>query len=580
MEEDFSLVLNEAVDPKQCSSRKRVILHFDIDCFYAQVEMIKDPSLVEKPLGIKQKNIVVTCNYVARSKGVVKCSYITEAMKVCPELVLVNGEDLADYRKSSQQIFDLIYRSGNQICPVEKLGMDENFMDVTDLVDAKMEEADLDKLDYCGFIYGDAKRSCTNAQENACSCHQRLMIGSQIAQEIRDKLYDELCITSSCGIAHNKVLAKIGGGQNKPNKQTIIFQETSVSLMRSLPTLRSIPGLGSSTCDTLAKKGIRTIIDLQSAKAWQISEVPDGQKLIDLSFGQDPSEVKLSGKPLSIGLEDRFKCMSSKDECLEKAKWLLGRLAKLVLEDGRKPQTLKVFIRDYEKDKHDPKRKFAKYSRQCKINSFSFKDEKSILDLAPQVVQLIGKMVDFSKFFHLTLMGLSVTDFVCSSVKKGGIDAFLAPKSSVKNSGTFSTRLAKTEVSGTGKQSHSSKNLSISKVDLFLAPKRACPSPEEEMPNKKAKPEAIPDQWDKEIFENLPEDVKKELLSQNQPKASTSNLPKSNAQIPCGWDQEVFSSLPQDIKNELLDSNKKKPVAPLKKGAKNKSSILSYFSKT
>ena len=115
MEEDFTTVFDEKQDitgdAKSCQNRSRVILHFDIDCFYAQVEMIKDPSLKAKPLGIQQKNIVVTCNYLAREKGVGKCSWIPDAMKACPELVLVNGEDLADYRRWSQQIFDLIYRS-------------------------------------------------------------------------------------------------------------------------------------------------------------------------------------------------------------------------------------------------------------------------------------------------------------------------------------------------------------------------------------------------------------------------------------------------------------------------------------
>ena len=60
-------------------------------------------------------------------------------MKICPELVLVNGEDLAEYRKVSQQIFELIYQAGNQKCPVEKLGMDENWMDASQLVDQMIE---------------------------------------------------------------------------------------------------------------------------------------------------------------------------------------------------------------------------------------------------------------------------------------------------------------------------------------------------------------------------------------------------------------------------------------------------------
>ena len=60
-------------------------------------------------------------------------------MKICPELVLVNGEDLAEYRKVSRQIFELICQAGNQKCPVERLGMDENWMDVSQLVDEMIE---------------------------------------------------------------------------------------------------------------------------------------------------------------------------------------------------------------------------------------------------------------------------------------------------------------------------------------------------------------------------------------------------------------------------------------------------------
>ena len=77
---------------------KRTIIHIDIDCFYAQVEMLNDPALRDQPLGVQQKNIVVTCNYVARERGVGKCQYVSDALKVCPELRLVNGEDLAQYR--------------------------------------------------------------------------------------------------------------------------------------------------------------------------------------------------------------------------------------------------------------------------------------------------------------------------------------------------------------------------------------------------------------------------------------------------------------------------------------------------
>ena len=94
-----------------CLNQNRVILNCDIDCFYARVEMIKDSSLASKHLWIQQKNIIVTCNYIAREKGVGKCTWIPDAMKACPELVLVNCEDLADFCRWSLQIFDLIYQN-------------------------------------------------------------------------------------------------------------------------------------------------------------------------------------------------------------------------------------------------------------------------------------------------------------------------------------------------------------------------------------------------------------------------------------------------------------------------------------
>lgn len=66
----------------------RTIIHIDIDCFYAQVEILKNPDLANIPLGIQQKNIVVTSNYVAREYGIQKCMLVTEAKSLCPQLVL------------------------------------------------------------------------------------------------------------------------------------------------------------------------------------------------------------------------------------------------------------------------------------------------------------------------------------------------------------------------------------------------------------------------------------------------------------------------------------------------------------
>ena len=467
----------------------------------------------------------------------------------------------------SQQIFDLIKSySGNCAAPVEKLGMDENFMDASMLVDERLvNENSYDQIK--GYVFGKAGRNCTSytSTSDQCPCHKRLLVGSLIAQEIRDILFNDLGITSSCGIAHNKLLAKLGGSKNKPNAQTIVFHETRLELMQSLKNLRQIPGLGSATYDLLAKKGLTSIQDLQSASLSSLGDIPDAQRLVNLAFGIDDQVVKLSGKPLSIGLEDRFKCISTKAECLEKVKWLLGRLSKLVLEDGRKPQTLKVFIRDYERDKNDPTRKFCKYSRQGKVNQSLFKNESTILDIAPTCLNLMSKMVDFEKHFHLTLIGISVTDFNSEEVKKGGIHRFLgnAPSCSKR-----SLPLAADDQS-TSKRVKSETNHAESNM---------------------VKSE-IPSGWDPGVFSELPKEIQEELMSQESlkteekvedAKSIRKQSDKNNdLKIPRGWDQEVFNDLPDDLKQELLQDQKsnvtniKKPVTSNSKT----NTILKYFGK-
>lgn len=134
-----------------CLGHSRTIIHIDIDCFYAQVEMIRRPELRHVPLGIQQKHIVVTCNYVARERGVKKLVFVSDAKKKCPDLVLVNGEDLTMYREFSGKVHCLLTRKFTPL--VERLGMDENFLDVTELVSSRLLSDPPGERNYSGFLY-------------------------------------------------------------------------------------------------------------------------------------------------------------------------------------------------------------------------------------------------------------------------------------------------------------------------------------------------------------------------------------------------------------------------------------------
>lgn len=102
----------------------RTIIHFDYDCFYASVVEHENPALKSVPLAIQQKQIVVTCNYEARRRGLRKLQLITEAKRICPDAVIVLGEDLTRFRDASKELYSFLQKSiwsGR----AERLGFDE-----------------------------------------------------------------------------------------------------------------------------------------------------------------------------------------------------------------------------------------------------------------------------------------------------------------------------------------------------------------------------------------------------------------------------------------------------------------------
>ena len=632
-----------SVERKVTGDHRRTIIHIDIDCFYAQVEMINNPVLRTKPLGIKQKNIVVTCNYVAREAGVKKTSWIKDALKICPDLVLVNGEDLHRYRKFSENIFSVLQ---SYKCPVEKLGMDENFMDVTKLVCSKVENLKYEEPAICRHSFNSNSESLCN-----CGCDVRLKIGSHLANEIREKLYSELEITSSAGISFNKVLSKLIGAYHKPNDQTVLFPCDVNNFMLTLKDVRCIPSIGSKLSKLLHAVGIHSVKDLQNVTVGKLRSICDpsmAKRIHELSHGIDTSEVKITGKPLSIGLEDRFMKISEKSECFDKLKWLLRRLAILVHEDGRVPQVIKVTVRDFYKDKEI--RKFHKESRQCKIDQQLFQSLKNRADLEKDtekkflqvMMGLLSKMVNFDDYFHLTLIGISVTDFLTEKLEKNIIETYF--KSGIVNN---KPELQKQNQDGKtadhGKLVQNtfqdkSKQLTVKKQNFFkyVEPEKRKISCSFEEPSSKFSKLCEYQNIDYNILQELPEAMQNEILtdfdnysrknndsktnklafssqtiasfpstigtSHNCPKAHNSNSPvEENARNKIGnscsstnicssdwsakaWDENVFKELPKNIQEELLEAsqptNSGRTSVRSSSSTRKSKSMFNYFKKS
>ena len=248
----------------------RKIIHCDCDCFYASVEMRDDPSLVGKPLAVggraNQRGVVATCNYEARAFGIHSAMATGQAMKLCPQLIVIPPA-MEKYRLASRQIMD-IYRSYTEL--IEPLSLDEAYLDVTD-------------SQHC-------KGSAT-----------------LIAQEIRQRIVDTVGITASAGVAPNKFVAKIASDWNKPDGLFLVRPSEVDAFVAALP-VKKLHGVGKVTAAKLNQLGAQTCRDLRS---WSLQDLQHhfgsfGARLHDLCRGIDDRDVSNSRERKSVSVEETY----------------------------------------------------------------------------------------------------------------------------------------------------------------------------------------------------------------------------------------------------------------------------------
>ncbi|KAI1471915.1 DNA/RNA polymerase [Daldinia caldariorum] len=333
----------------------RVILHFDYDCFYASVLENANPGLKGQPLGVKQKSILATCNYTARARGVRKLMPISDALKICPGLVVLSGEDLTPFRDASKRLWSFL-RSHSWSDRVERLGLDEVFLDVSDVIAYNQELLNRNALRDSFFQLSrhDPEKGFGFDATRFCGCVQpaidpkdlvllldnplcvRLLLASHLAGYLRLKLEEDFGYTSSGGIAINKTLAKLAGSVNKPQNQTTLLslRDDDVRDFMDGHKLRQIPGIGSRTAQLIqdhvlsiktepdprdleigAKVTVREVRQCPSMSADLLERILErpgaerggGEKIWNLLHGVDASEVKeASDVPTQISIEDTY----------------------------------------------------------------------------------------------------------------------------------------------------------------------------------------------------------------------------------------------------------------------------------
>ena len=253
------------------TAARRMVLHVDMDAFYASVEQRDDASLRGRPVlvgGREGRGVVCAASYEARKFGCRSAMPMSQAMRLCPQAAVVNP-DFAKYTAASRAIRAIFERYSPEI---EPLSLDEAFIDVT----ASLE------------LFGTAR------------C---------IAEEIRAAVRAELELTCSVGIAPNKFVAKIASDLEKPDALVDLDLAPDALAARLAPlAIERMWGVGPVAAEALHRRGYRMFRDLQQAGERQLVEdfAESGAHWWRLAHGVDDRPVETGRAAKSVGEEETF----------------------------------------------------------------------------------------------------------------------------------------------------------------------------------------------------------------------------------------------------------------------------------
>lgn len=287
--------------------KPRAIIHLDMDCFYAAIEVRDRPALRGKPVGVggarDRRGVLTTCNYEARKFGVHSAMPTFMALQRCPNLIVLPTR-FDVYRREAAVIRGILHR----FTPlVEPLSLDEAYLDVT-------------------------------AHPGA---------PGPLAQVIRDMIFQKTKLTSSAGIGPNKLVAKIASEINKPNGQLEVKPEQVPEFMQKLP-VRKIWGIGEKTERKLEDLGVKTCAELQRFSRPELVDLfgKFGIELYDLCRGIDQRPVEPDRPRKSLSTEETFSVdLTTLEQCEERLEELFQELMADLAQKEATRNVAKIFVK-------------------------------------------------------------------------------------------------------------------------------------------------------------------------------------------------------------------------------------------
>jgi DNA polymerase-4 len=354
-------------------SEHRAILHVDMDAFYASVEVLDDPKLRGLPVMVggtpEGRGVISAASYEARSFGVHSAMSAARARQLCPDGIFLRGR-MDRYAEISRQIFAL-FREYTPL--VEPLSIDEAFLDVSG----------------CRRLFGSAEA-----------------IGRLIKQRIRD----EVGLTASVGVAHNKFLAKLASDLEKPDGFVVVDPEGARALLAGLP-IGKLWGVGKVSEEKLNRFGIRLVKDLLAVpRDLLVQQFGDHMDhLLQLAVGHDERPVVPEHEAKSIGNEITFPSdIADGGQLRDILDELADKVARRLRQQGFLARTITL------------KARYGDFTTQTRSTSLSEPTDSSVLirDIGRRLLRRnLGR-----RGRPLRLLGLSTSNFLPGDARQ--VDLF------------------------------------------------------------------------------------------------------------------------------------------------------------
>ncbi|XP_054675553.1 DNA polymerase eta isoform X1 [Grus americana] len=456
--------------------RERVVALVDMDCFFMQVEQRLDPQLRGRPCAVVQYTEwqgggIIAVSYEARAFGVSRGMWATEARALCPDLALARvpqargKADLTRYREASVEVMQVLSR----FAAIERASIDEAYLDLTGSARERLRALQGRPLAAAllptTFVQGlpDAPDPQPGGKEelrqrglhewlaslsfdNPDCPDLQLTMGAVIVEEMRVAVEAATGFRCSAGISHNKTLAKLACGLNKPNRQTLVSSRFVPQLFSQLPisNIRNLGGkLGTAITDILGVEYIGQLTQFSETELQTHFGDKTGSWLYDLCRGIEDEPVKNRYLPQSIGCSKNFPGRTALATQKEVQHWLLqlaleleSRLIKDRSQNHRVAKQLMVVIRMQGDTRVSRFCALSRYDAQKMCNDAFALIQNCNMAGAHQAAwspPLISVLLSANRFSEpATLLSAGIATFLTSNTQPDGTAAATSTRPRVK----------------------------------------------------------------------------------------------------------------------------------------------------